>query len=390
MTSHPTQDELDRFLTARLDPEEQRWVVGHLLAGCAVCRRSVTARKAGRSTPRGWTGWEADERKLERALEVLRGRSKELSTADAMAESPPRGRELVEALLRRSFALRYTESRAMEDLTFQALLAAESLDREDGPQTVICDLQARAWAELANAFKVGEKYAEAEAAFRRGRALLQQGSGDLALLAHVSWLEACLRINQRRLEEARELLAGAYWLYLKLEDRHLAGRTLISKGTTLFYEGKVTESAKIYQKALAMIDADRDPQLVLVGQQCFASSLMASGQFEEADRRLEKMELRRAFAANPMGLLRIRWGDGKLWSGLGRTAEATRELSDVRSQFLDRELPYTAAMVGLDLLPLLQRQGKAREVRQTARKSYATLRELKIFPEAAKVESYLA
>lgn len=389
MTSHPTQDELERFLTARLEPAEQRRVVGHLLAGCAVCRRSAAVRKGGGSVPRGRDGREAEDRKLERALQALRARAAGQNAANPPAEPRLRGKELVEALLRRSFALRYTDSRAMEDLTFQALMAAESLEREDGPQAGIRDVRARAWAELANAFKVGEKYAEAEAAFRRGRALLQQGSGDPGLLAHVSWLEACLRIHQRRLAEARELLAGAYWLYLNMEDRHFAGRTLISKGTTLAYEGKVAESAKVYQKALTMIDADQDPQLVLVGQQCSASSLMASGQFEEADRRLEKMELRRAFAANPMGLLRIRWGDGKLWSGLGRTAEATRELLDVRSQFLDRELPYTAAMVGLDLLPLLQRQGKAREVRQTARKSYVTLRDLKIFSEAAKVRPYL-
>jgi hypothetical protein len=61
----------------------------------------------------------------------------------------------------------------------------------------------------------------------------------------------------------------------------------------------------------------------------------------------------------------------------------------VRSEFQERELPCNAAMVGLDLLPLLERQGKTREVRETARKSYATLRELKIFPEAAKAKPYL-
>jgi tetratricopeptide (TPR) repeat protein len=388
VTIHPTKDELERFLTARLQPSEQRRVVAHLLAGCGVCRRTVEARKTAERRPNEQQTQEADDRKLERALAILRGKASK--RAGTEHQPPLRGREGVETLLRQSFALRYNDSRGMEAFAFQALTAAESLGPEEGSRAERADLQARAWAELANAFKIGEKYAEAEAAFRRARVRLRQGTGDRHLLAHLSWLEASLRTNQRRLEEARELLAGAYWLYLRLEDRHLAGRTLLSRGTVLTYEGKVAQAAGVYQKALAMIDADRDPQLALVGQQCFASTLMALGEWQEAAQRFEAMDLRRAFAADPMGLLRVRWGEGILWGGLGKTAAATRELLDVRAEYLDRGLAYSAAMVGLHLLPLWQKQGKAREVRTTARQTYATLRDLKIFSEAAKARPYLA
>ncbi len=397
MPNHPTEEELAEFLAARLDPIDQRRVVRHFLAGCAACSRVIGALqgRGSRATRPSAAAREqetqpAEDQQLASVLEALRAASEAPGASGIQPVPPLHGRDLVEALLQSSFALRFTDSRAMERLAYRALQAAEGLRAEDHAPTVVCDLQAQVWAELANAFRINERFEAAEAAFQQGRALLRQGTGDLHLLAHLTGLQATLCIAQRRLTQARELLSGVYLLAVRLGDRRQAGQTLIARGTTFHHQGEFPKSARLYQKALDLLDGDRDSDLAEIGKQCYFVSLVASGDYGEAGKLLLRSDLRQSFAAKPLGLSRIRWAEGNLMAGLGKTATATRILSEVRGQFQERELSYTAAMVGLDLLPLLQRQGKAREVRETARKSYATLRDLKIFPEAAKAKPYLS
>lgn len=396
MTGHPTEEELAQFLAARLDPVDQRRVVRHFLAGCAACSRVIGALQ-GRgirvaSPPaavRQPATQRAEDQQLASVLAALRAASETPGESGLPPVPPLQGRELVEALLHSSFALRFTDSKAMEGLTYRALREAEALRAEDHARTVVCDLQAQVWAELANAFRINERYEAAGAAFRQARALLHQGTGDLGLLAHLTGLQATLCIAQRRMTQARELLSGTYLLSVRLGDRRRTGQSLIARGITFHYEGRFATSARLYQKALSVLDEDQDTDLVQISQQCQFDSLVRSGDYREAGELLLRSDLRQAFAAWPLGLSRIRWTEGNLMAGLGRTSTATRILSEVRGQFQERELSHSAAMVGLDLLPLLQRQGKGREVRETARKSYATLRDLKLFPEAAKAKPYL-
>jgi tetratricopeptide (TPR) repeat protein len=396
MTPHPTEEELAQFLAARLDPVDQRRVVRHFLAGCAACSRAICVLQGRGSrvahspaAVRQQETQRAEDQQLASVLAALRAAS-EATVESGLPPVPPlQGRELVEALLHSSFALRFTDSKAMEGLTYRALLEAEGLRAEDHARTVVCDLRAQVWAELANAFRINERYEAARAAFRQARALLPQGTGDLGLLVHLTGLQATLCIAQRRLTQARELLSGAYLLSVRLGDRRRTGQSLIARGITFHHEGRFATSARLYEKALGVLDEDRDSDLVQIGQQCHFVSLVGVGDYPAAGELLLRSDLRRAFAAQPLGLSRIRWAEGNLMAGLGKTATATRVLSEVRSQFQEQELPCNAAMVGLDLLPLLQRQGKSREVREIARKSYATLRDLKIFPEAAKAKPYL-
>jgi tetratricopeptide (TPR) repeat protein len=396
MTHHPTEQELERFLARRLDPADQSRVVRHLLAGCAVCSRRIGALEAYASlqslTPKPVPEQDLlreDGPKLEIALEALRAISDGQGASDFQQVPPLRGRKQVEFLLQKSFELRYTDSKAMEVWSYKALQAAEGLRVEDYSVATIYDLQARAWGELANSFAIGESKDQAAAAFRRARALLRQGTQDLYLLAHLSCLEASFHIDQRRLDQAHDLLSGSHFLYARLGDRHLAGRTLILKGTVLFYENRYTESVKTYQKAIPMIDNDREPVLLAVAQQCMVDALLGLCDYRKAGELFLKSGLRQSFANSPLGLARIRWTEGKLLAGLGKASAATRALFEVRGQFLDGKFPHTSAIVDLDLLPLLLRQGKFSEVRGIAKQAYGTLRDLKIDREAVRAKPYL-
>jgi tetratricopeptide (TPR) repeat protein len=412
--SHLSEDEVERFLAARLGPAEQKRVVRHLLAGCGLCSRKLVEqaperlleqaarqyRKAAQDSPRERTlaaaleqdaRWRLDEKKLARSLELLRGSPGGYDGLTFRQVRSLHGVPLIEALLERSFELRYSDPKAMRWLAFNAVKAAESLRPQDYAPHFRFNLQARSWAELANAYRINEEYGEAEGAFGRARALLRQGSGDFRLLARLATLEAEFRNAQRRLAEARELREGVYRLYHKLDERQLTGRTLISMGCGTEYEEDRSRQhgIQLLRKGLFLLDPNQEPQLVSVGQQCLITLLTLSGEHQEAGTLLLKSGLRQSFADSPLNLLKLRWLEGRISAGFGRLSSAHRAFLEVRAGFLDSGKAYTAALVGFDLLHLLVRQGKYGEVRGVARELYGTFREMGIGQEAAKAQTYL-
>ncbi len=411
--SHLSEDEVERFLASRLVPAAQKTVVRHLRAGCGVCSRRLVGqapdrllqevadgrpRRVGPDSIRDHTlaaslkqeaRWRTDEKKLARSLELLRESPQGYDGFTLRQVRALHGPSLIEALLQRSFELRFRDPRAMRWLAFNAVKAAESLRPEEHDPLLATDVQARAWAGLANSFRINDEFAEAEGALDRARALLRRGSGDLWLLAMVGNLEISLRSDQRRIAEALELVEGVHRLYLKLGDRHLAGRALISKGMSTSHDGRPRRAVQVLRKGLSLLDPDRDPQLVQIGQQGLIHALTESGEYRQAGELLLKSGLRQSFAGDPIAVLRIRWLEGRIQGGLGKTSRAESALLGVRDEFLDMHQVYTAAMVSLNLLSVLRRQGKSREVRETAREVYGTLRDLGIHREAARAGRYL-
>jgi tetratricopeptide (TPR) repeat protein len=412
--SHPSEDEIGRFLTSRLDPANEQRVARHLLAGCGVCSRELVSQAPERllgqaderrrrqigplsSRDRALVAalqqearWGADEKKLARSLALLREDPRGGDGPSSRPLGTLRGRFRVEALLQRSFELRFRDPRAMLWLSYNALQAAESLPPEECSVLLRFDLRARAWAELANAYRINDALAEAAGAFERARAALRQGSGDPWLLAHLSGLEASFLVDQRRLNEAGKQLDRIYQLYRKLGDRHLAGRALISMGVCSQHQGKSQRAFEILRKGLPLLDPARDPELRPAAQQCLISSLMACGHYTEAGELLLRSGLRQAFSRDPLNLIRIRWTEGRLMAGLDRLPRAGATLMGTRADFLDLGLGYEAALVGHDLIPVLLRQGRSGEARRVARESYSTLHDLGIRQETVKFQRYLS
>jgi tetratricopeptide (TPR) repeat protein len=407
--SHLSEEEIGRFLDARLDTADQQRVVRHLMAGCGTCSRRLVEQapgslldqaaeaRPGRAERRSARTRAAaaalrredrvrmSEARLARSLELLRASPQGYDGLSSRQVQALYGPPLVEALLQCGFELRYTHSKGMRWLAYNAVKAAEELRADEHAPALVLDLQARAWAALANAYKVNEEYGEAEAAFARARDLLRRGSGDPHLLAGIALLEASLMSSQRRLRAARELLDGAHRLYLKLGDRHLAGQALLSKGLTAEHDGTYPEGVALFRRGFAFLDPERDPQLVAIGQQGMITALVGAGEYHEAGRLLLRSDLRQRLTYLP----NVRWVEARLLAGLGRLEKAERAFGTVREEFLERGRSISAALVGLDLLPILLRQGRLGQARQTAREIYGTLRDLGIHRDAAKVQPYL-
>jgi tetratricopeptide (TPR) repeat protein len=409
---HLRDDEIERFLAARLEPAGQRSVVRHLLAGCGVCSRRLIAgaparlldeageggrRRAARSPLRERAvaaalrqeeRWRTDEKELARSLELLRESPQGYDGLTARQVQSLQGRPLVEALLERSRELRYQDPRTMRWLAYNAMQAAESLRPEElGPP--LFDLRARAWASLANAYKVNYELSEAEGALARARALRERGSGDLRILAYLAEIEASLRNLQVRLIESRELLDRASRLYLKLGERQLAGGALLARGVAMEEAGMYHQGISLFRQGLALLDPDRDPQLFMVGQQGLINLIARSGDHRKAGEMLLRSGLRQAFAGAPIALGKLRWMEGRILDGAGKPASAERVLLEVRSAFLDLGRISEAALVGLDLIHIRLRQGKSFQIRELARESYDALRSLGILRDAEKIRPYM-
>jgi hypothetical protein len=101
------------------------------------------------------------------------------------------GSGVCEALLTRSWAARHSNPREMLQLANVALEVAAELKTKDLGKAGTAALQARAWGELANAFRVAGEAAAAESAFDEafGRA---NELGDLHLSAHLLELRASM------------------------------------------------------------------------------------------------------------------------------------------------------------------------------------------------------
>lgn len=410
--THLGKGEFESFLTDRLDAADRKRVLRHL-SGCSSCRRrlreaaevllgdepwmvaepvsedqydAALARSAvfARSLQKRWR---KEGEKLEEALACL-----DQAPGGLGDESFPwrraqalHGWPLCEALLRKSYEARFTDPKRMLSLAESATGVAKHIKAEKYPWPgFVADLRARTFAELGNAYRVNDRFSEADTAFERAIGFLDEGTGDPLLQARVLDLFASLRSAQRRLDDAIEMLELVYGLYLEAEDRHLAGRALISKGMNTRCQGQPREAVSLFARGLELIERERDPQLGSIGQQALLDALTDCGEYRQASGLLLQSGLREAFAAEPLNLLKLRWVEGKIHAGLGRPEKAERAFVEVRREYLRMGQVYDAALVGLELSSVWLRQGRPAQVRELAEEMYQTFVELGVQPEAAR------
>lgn len=300
-----------------------------------------------------------------------------------------------EALLTLSYEARYTDPIAMEALAFAAATAAEGVKNDKRAHqrytpAQIADLKVRAGGELANAYRRNYHFEQAEEVLLGALDYFQnEGTGDPLIHARLLDLLASLRLDQRQLGAALDLLDQVRWTYEEIGDLHLAGRALIKKGITTAYDERPREAAVLIRQGLAQIDSERDPKLFTNARYELLHSLIDCDQFQEASTFLLKSDLRQAFAEDPLNLLKLRWLEGKIFAGRGKLWRGEAILREVQDSFLLRHRQYEAAMVGLELTVVLLRQGKNDDAEQAATQALETFQALKVNSEARKAVLYL-
>ena len=277
----------------------------------------------------------------------------------------------------------------VEDLVRLALDVAARLDKSYYPEGLIQDLQARAWAYLGNARRVGSDLKGAEKAFREAEKLLRKGSHDPVELAIFLDLKASLRRSQRRFEDALRLLRRAVTIFRRTGHSHRAGRSLVNMDLIHCYAGHPEKGIPLLYQAIELIDADLEPRLKLCAQHNLIQDLAETDQFDEAQKLYrETGRLYREFPET-WAMNRRKWVKAKIAQGLGRMAQAEKLFLTARDGFVADGIPYDTALVSLELAILYARQGSTADLKRLAQEMLPIFSSLQVHREALAALSFL-
>jgi tetratricopeptide (TPR) repeat protein len=220
-----------------------------------------------------------------------------------------------------------------------------------------------AWGELANAYRVADRFREAEQAFGQAYEFFRQGTQDRRLLMRLLDLEASLLGSRREFGRALERLTTLSSMYRAAGEIHLAGRTLITKALYLYYKGDSQEACRTLEEGLGLIDGDRDPSLLATAVLNQLLLLEDCGRFTDARIFLFKHRAQ-INQAGQITALRLRWTEGRIHYGMGKLDSAERDFRVVREGFQEAGMSFTCALMGLEIAITLLRQGRTQEAIQ--------------------------
>lgn len=382
---HPSLETLARWLAGDLEHEQvRRELAPHFLESCPTCRKMRQEIERLLEESGHWNETVAvDETREAPKLLALLGEGpheERMRRVQEIEELQTWG--VCQLLLERSREEVFSDPARAVETAHLAVRVAGHLGEIYHPGWVL-GLKARAFAYLGNALRVLGELKGADEAFLRAEDCLKRGNiGNPRVEAELLSLKGSLRLDQRRLEEARELVGRSLSLYREAQDGNGVAKSLLKKAKILRAIGEIEQAIEILSGAASIIDPQKEPRLFAYSRQILISTLNRAGRDQEAERLLpEVQELYRALA-EPLDWLRLRWTEGRIAQGLGRLAEAEAAYREVRNEFLDRNKSYDAALVSLDLAALLAEQGRTAELKQLALQMAAVFESKEVHREA--------
>lgn len=440
---HPDREVVARFLRGEASRQEAREVVRHLVAGCGRCRQTVGAgwerevprlppaaegppepRRGRRVAPNvlAFGGRPADpadyQPVFDRVARDLVAREaafvaerrevpKLKARLDAMAPAARRAAvrgeaafrrwALVEALIDDSRESSVSDAARALELAEVAAEGAAALDPSRYSAAAVADVTARAWGQRGNALRILGRFADARASFDRADELLAQGSGDPAERARLLMMRTTLLAAQKYFDEADRLVDHAERLAARAGDRHLQGSALVRKARIAHRRDDTESALELLGRGLKLIDPERDPRLLLVGQHNLVVLMVDTGRYREALERMEETRGLHRQLGGRIDHLRLRWIEGRIYAGLGWLRQAATLFEEARRGLLAEGLAYDVALVALDLAAVYAQEGRDLEVRSLAEEMLPIFRSaeahqealaaLLVFQEAARKEA---
>jgi tetratricopeptide (TPR) repeat protein/DNA-binding XRE family transcriptional regulator len=253
-------------------------------------------------------------------------------------------------------------SRDLESGVAWARLAVEIAERVRGPEEFRNRIQGYALAHVANLLRVSGELKQADATFERAKRLWQAGSDPGRVLdpGRLLDLEASLRIDQRRLDEALALLDEAVVV------SRAPGRVLIKKAVTLEKMGEHERAVEALLQAEPLVERQGDARLLYMLRFNLAVNYCHLGRFDAASDLMEQVREIAAERGDENELFRVTWLQGRIAAGLGRPLEARSLLAQARGAFELRGKSYDVALALLEEAVLLLDEGQTAEVKALA------------------------
>jgi tetratricopeptide (TPR) repeat protein len=278
---------------------------------------------------------------------------------------PLAGLGVYEALLARSWEVRFADRQEMIRLAGVGVDVAFRLDPEELGAVRVAELQARALGELGNAYRTAERLDLAAEAFAKATRLLPP-DGDPHLEARLFELHSSLLAAQGHFTRARGLLELVEGLYRLLGDPHLAGRALLTRALYTFYEGWTEAALRLTNEGMKLIDRERDPELFLLGLHNKLLFLVELGLHAQARRALTANR-RNLVLRDPLKAARLRWVEGRISYGLGEWHTAEQAFHEAKQGLSHVGLKFHGALGALDLAMVLMKRGRVPEAESEVR-----------------------
>ena len=379
-----------------LSAEEHRWIDrAVMVAGWTAGRIAAKDIRAELIRERNHEKKEDARRKAEdlyqRLLPLTPQERRGLAEAFPAYWRPALAVRVCEASIRRA-AHKAEEALELAEL---ALSIAERVPGEEGRRS---RLKGYCWAHVGNARRVANDHSEADEAFARTWDLWRAGA-DSAPEILAEWrlfdLEASLRRDERRFSESLELLDRARASCGG--DPSYVGRILLNKEHVFEQMGEIQNALVTLMEAAPLVESSGDERQLFGLRFNMVADFCHLERYEEAAELLPQVREMAVQQGNELDLLRVLWLSAKLAAGQGRMEEAIAGLEQVSRDFLDRDMPYDAALSSLDLSVLWLKAGRTAEVRELAVAMGAifkakkidreALASLKLFCDAARQES---
>jgi transcriptional regulator with XRE-family HTH domain len=246
-----------------------------------------------------------------------------------------------------------------------ARLALEVADRVPGEESQHSRLRGYARHHFGNALRAQGELRAARPAFAQAEEEWKAGEGcpgDLLSETRVLDLKASFRTAERKLPEALDLLNRA----LADDEPGMRGRLLIKKAKILEEQDDLEAAIATLKEAEPFVDEHREPRLLLCLRHNLLDYQSKVGRFKEAEALLPEVRPLSLKLGKELDRVRLRWAEGRVAAGLGRTQEGIEHLTRVRGEFVSREIWYDAALVTMELAAVFLREGQTGMVKTLA------------------------
>lgn len=165
-------------------------------------------------------------------------------------------------------------------------------------------------------------------------------------------------------ELAGAALDIAHLSYRQYGDNHLAGRALIKKGIYKGYAGEPEEAIRLIREGVGLVQEERDPDLLFLALHNQVHLLLECGRYRDARFALWDLRKRKPRSGGRINEVKVRWLEGQIYAASGDLEHAEWVLLQVRDEFAAADLPYKAALAGLELGSVRLRQGRFDDSRE--------------------------
>jgi tetratricopeptide (TPR) repeat protein len=368
LENHLSLESMAKLLAGDLSHDELvTQVIPHLLERCPECRGQYEEIRRLQDEVGHWDErvavWEGPEAK--NLFASLKDLPFDEQLALVLNDESFQTWGLCQLLLRQSLEAVFEDIVRAVNYAELAVKISQHLEDTYDPHWVL-DLRARAQAHLGNAQRVLGELRSADMSFLEAKILLSMSmTGNDIVRAEVLHLKASLRSAQRRFPEALVLVDEALAIFREHNDSRSSGISLL-KAKILEDGEDLAGAIHILQELLEELDPEQEPQLSAYARHNLVLCLTQAGRYQEAERLLPEVREQLAAEGKALNLARLRWTEGNIALGLGRTAEAEEGFREVRQDFLDRGMGYDAALVSMDLAILYARERRTTEIKRLA------------------------